>query len=100
MDTVTEITEAQRAERAKIREDAELFDAMIATPAWKRYIALVEVVGQNFYRGLMEPLADASQVTKTEYTKGVLVGLSTATTIPQMKVREAQELRGTTDIEE
>jgi hypothetical protein len=100
MDTISDIEQKQRADRAAVREDAELFTALLSAVAWKRYVALVEVIGQNYYAAAMKPLESTLEVTKTEYAKGILTGLSLATAIPNLKIREAQELRREVDVEE
>lgn len=100
MDTVNEIESAQREERAAVRSDAELFAALLTAPSWRRYTALVEAIAQNYYAIAMKPLDSTLEVTRTEHAKGVLTGLSLATAIPQMKIREAQELRRQVDEEE
>lgn len=92
--TVEDIAATQRAERRKIREDAELFETLVASPGWKRYLELIETVGQNFYVKLMTPLDNSLEVVKSEHAKGALYGLNTAASLPGAKIAEARELRG------
>lgn len=96
---VNEIDRQQRAERIHIREDAELFDAMMKHKGWGRYMALIEVIAQNYHATIMKPLDSVLDTTRTEFAKGVLSGLSLATAVPQLKIREAQELRRQVDEE-
>jgi hypothetical protein len=91
--TLDEIAASQRADRRKIREDAELFETLVKSPGWKRYLELVEQVGQNFYVKLMTPLDNSFEVVKLEYAKGALNGLNAAASLPGAKIAEARELR-------
>jgi hypothetical protein len=93
MDTLQEIEEKQRDEHRQIREDAELFGSLMAHKGWGRYMALVETIAQNYHAAVMKPLDSALEVTKMEFAKGVLSGLTLATALPQMKIREAHEVR-------
>ena len=94
MDTaVDEIERKQREERQQIRSDAELFEAMMKHRAWPRYMALVERIAQNYHNIIMKPLDSVFEATKPEHAKGVLTGLTLATAVPGLKIREAQELR-------
>ena len=93
MDTINEIEAKQREERRQIREDAELFTALMASKGWARYMAMVESVAQNYHAAIMKPLESSLEVTKTEFAKGVLSGLSLASGLPNMKITEAKQLR-------
>lgn len=93
MDTVNEIERKQRAERAQIRSDAELFDELMKHKGWIRYMSLIETIAQNYHASIMKPLENVMETTKTEFAKGVLSGLSLATAVPNLKIREAHELR-------
>jgi hypothetical protein len=94
MDALDDIERKQRGDRAAVRSDAEAFEAMMKSPAWKRYVALVEAVAQNYHGAIMKPLETVHEVTKMEFAKGVLSGLSLATSLPAMKIKEAGELHG------
>ena len=87
-----EILSQQRELRRKTKEDAELLAGLVKHPGWARYIALIEAVGQNFNHTLNEPLENVMLVTRTEYAKGALKGLSLAATLPYTKMQEAREL--------
>jgi len=95
MTTVEEIERKQREERQQIRSDAELLGELMRHRGWPRYLALVETVAQNYHSSVMKPLEHVLEVTKMEFAKGALSGLSLATSLPQMKIREADELRRT-----
>lgn len=97
--TVNEIEQQQRSERALVRADADLFRDMMKHKAWPRYMALIETIAQNYHASIMKPIDNALESTKTEFAKGVLSGLSLATAIPNMKIKEAQELRRGSDDE-
>lgn len=99
MDTITDIERQQRKDREAIRADAELFAALLAHKGWGRYMALIETLAQNYHATIMRPLESSLEVTKTEFAKGVLSGLSLATAVPNLKIREAQELRRTSEDE-
>ena len=87
-----EIEADQRADRRKIKEDAELLDGLMKHPGWPRYLALIEAVGQNFHQEAMMPLENLMLATKSEYAKGALKGLTLAASLPSSKIREASEL--------
>lgn len=100
MDAKTEIQDQQRRERAQIKSDAELFQALIKHPGWPRYIALIEAVSQNFYKTVMKPVDNVMLCTTTEHAKGALTGLSLAAQLPSSKIREASELTRPDDDDE
>jgi hypothetical protein len=95
MTTVDEIDRKQREERQTIRRDAELLGELMGHRGWPRYMALVESVAQNYHATIMKPMEHVLEVTKMEFAKGALSGLSLATSLPQLKIREAEELRRT-----
>src|SRR6266403_1074434 len=92
--TIEGIAAEQRADRRKIREDAETFETLVKSPGWKRYLELVEQVGQNFHAKLMTPLESTFEVVKMEHAKGALYGLNIAASLPGAKIAEARDLRG------
>ena len=100
MDTVNEIELQQRQQRRQIREDAELFGELMKHKGWPRYMALVEAIAQNYHSTIMKPIDNVLEATKPEFAKGVLSGLTLATAIPGMKIREAHEQRGASADEE
>lgn len=100
MSTAKEIESDQRTQRRQIREDAELMEGLLLHPGWKRYLAMIESVGQNFNGQIMAPLSNVLECTKTEFAKGALTGLSLAVQLPSAKMREAKELSKSTDDEE
>ena len=91
--TITDIELQQRMDRRQIREDAELFGELLKHKGWTRYMSLVENVAQNYHTALMKPLDNIMEATKPEMAKGVLTGLTLATALPNLKIREAHELR-------
>lgn len=100
MDTIAEIETAQRAERVTVKNDADLFQGLMMHPGWKRYLALIEAVAQNYNKEAMRPLENVFEATKAEYAKGALFGLTLAATLPSAKIREANELTRNTEIED
>ena len=93
MDAVTnEIAQEERVRNQQVRKDAELFNTMLNSEAWKRLILMVETVAQNYHANIMKPLDSSLEVTKMEYNKGVLSGLTLATALPSMKIKEAHDL--------
>jgi hypothetical protein len=99
MDTMSDIAAKQREERAKIRADADLFVELLRHPGWPRYVELVQTVAQNYHATIMKPLESILECGKIEFAKGVLSGLSLASTLPTMKINEARELRREADDE-
>lgn len=93
MDAVNELELKQRQERQQIRKDAELFGELMKHPGWPRYMALIEAVAQNYHAAIMKPIESSLEVTKVEFAKGALSGISLAAQLPQMKIREAHESR-------
>ena len=100
MDTIGEIEVAQRAERVTIKNDAELLQGLVKHPGWPRYLALIEAVAQNYNDTLNQPLNNLWEVTKSEFAKGALKGLTLAATLPSIKIREANELTRNTEQDE
>lgn len=90
--TTKEIANSQRKDRTTVKADAELMQSLIKHPGWPRYMAMIEAVGQNFNNQMMQPLVNVMEVTKTEYAKGALTGLSVAASLPSAKIREASDL--------
>ena len=99
MDTSNEIERKQREERRQVIEDAELFNALMTHKGWGRYMALIEAVAQNYHATIMRPLDSSLEVTKLEFAKGVLSGLTLATAVPGMKIKEAHDVRPQEDDE-
>jgi hypothetical protein len=94
MDTVVnEIEQKQRAERRQVREDAEVLADLMKHKGWSRYLTLVETIAQNYHNSVMAPLANVFEATRPEFAKGVLNGLTLATAIPNLKIREAHDQR-------
>jgi hypothetical protein len=56
-------------------------------------MALIEAVAQNYHATIMRPLDSSLEVTKLEFAKGVLSGLTLATAVPGMKIKEAHDTR-------
>lgn len=98
-DAKQELASDERARRREIRSDAELFEGLVAHPGWKRYLALIETVGQNFHSNVMKPMENSFEAVKVEYAKGALIALSLAASLPSAKIREAAELRNTDEEE-
>lgn len=96
---VDEIAAAQRKDRSTIKADAELMQSLMKHPGWARYLSMIEAVSQNFYRQAMKPLENTLEVTKSEYAKGTLNGLSAAAQLPSAKIREYAELTKKPDAE-
>ena len=88
-----EIAAKQREERRQILADSDMLAALMKSPAWGRYMALVEAVAQNYHATIMKPIDSVLESVKVEFAKGVLSGLSLATSLPQMKLTEAKQLR-------
>jgi len=93
MDTMSDIERQQREQARTTRADAELFVDLMKHPGWPRYMSLVETIAQNYHGVIMKPLDSSLEVVKIEFSKGVLSGLTLATAVPTMKIREAQEMR-------
>jgi len=99
MDAINEIEVKQRMEQRQIREDAELLSALMAHKGWGRYMSLIETVAQNYHAAVMKPCETVWEMPKGEFAKGMLSGMSLATQLPALKIKEAQELRGSRDEE-
>ena len=93
MDAITDIESKQREERARTHQDADALRALVVHPGWTVYIALVERVAQNYHAAIMKPIESLLEAPKTEFNKGTLSGLSLATALPSLKVKESDELR-------
>jgi hypothetical protein len=93
MDTISDIERQQRADRQIVRADAELFVDLMKHKGWPRYMAIIETIAQNYHAAIMKPLDSSLEVVKVEFAKGVLSGLTLATAVPQMKIKEAQDMR-------
>lgn len=91
--TKQEIESEQRAERRKVKEDAELLEGLMKHPGWARYLALIEANAQVHHKKAMMPLENLMLATASEYAKGTLYGLTLAASLPSAKIQEAAELR-------
>lgn len=98
--TTDDIASDERVRTRTIKQDAELFQTLVKHPGWPRYLAMIEQVGNNFQNKLMEPLGNALESVKTEHAKGALTGLSLAAQLPSLKIREAQELKKPSEMDE
>lgn len=99
-DVTDDIAADQRAANRKLRDEATQLESLVTHPGWKIYLTLIEAVGQNYHKALMEPLNNSFECVKAEFAKGALTGLSLAAQITSAKLREAQELTTTTDSDE
>ena len=88
-----DIAQQQREQDRQVREDARVLQALIAHPGWPVLVKLVEAVAQNYYATVMRPVESVFEVTKPEYAKGTLNGLTLAMGLPQSKIEEAKGLR-------
>ena len=100
MDAINEIEVKQRVERRQTISDAELLASLMAHKGWGRYMALIESVAQNYHAAMMRPVESVWEMPKAEFAKGVLSGLSLASQMPALKIKEAQDLRPTPADEE
>lgn len=98
--TIDEIEASQREERRSIKDDAEKLQGLIKHPGWESYMRLIEAVAQNYNKTLNLPLDNVFEVTRSEYAKGALMGLTLAATLPSTKIREANELTRNTETDE
>lgn len=99
MSTEDEIITQQREILRQVRSDAELMTQLMAHKGWPRYLALIEAVGQNYYKAAVAPLTTMDSALPAEYAKGALNGLTLAATLPQSKINEAKELNPRSDEE-
>jgi hypothetical protein len=90
----------RRQQTAEINRDAELMEQLLNHPGWKRYISLVESVGQNYFAQVAAPLENIFEATKGEYAKGTLNGLTLATSLPRSKIEESKSLRNPSNEED
>ena len=88
-----EIGADQRKAQREIHEDAALLAELIRHPGWTRYRALIEAVAQNYHKTAMEPIGNVFEVTKGEFAKGALMGLTLAAALPSAKIQEAAEFK-------
>jgi hypothetical protein len=100
MDAINDIEHQQREQRRQAKADAELFEELVRSKVWGRFTALLEQVAQNHHAVMMKPVESLLEMPKMEFSKGVLSGLSFAGSLPHMKIKEAQEMRRATDVEE
>ena len=87
-----EILSQQREMARQTRNAADAMQKLVSLPEWSLYLRLIEAVAQNFNNTLNEPLENVMLVTKHEYAKGALKGLTLAATLPHIKIAEAKEL--------
>ena len=89
-----ELAAQVRQERSTIKKDAELMEQLLRHPAWPRFLALIEAVADNHMKVVMTPLSNSFELTKAEYAKGTLNGLSLAASLPNAKISEAKATYG------
>jgi hypothetical protein len=90
------IEDLQRNARAADREDkerAQLFRGMIASPAWKAFIALLEVKLQLHADIMMAPALSVDGMVAREYVKGAMSGLVLARDLPSIIIDAMDKLR-------
>lgn len=89
MDINSQIEELQKQGRAADKEDrerAELFAAMLQTPAWKFYVSLLDKRIQAHADVLMGPAVSVDRAIALEYVKGAMSGLVMARDLPSVIV--------------
>ncbi len=86
-----EILAQQREMRRQTKAAAEAMQKLVSMPEWREYLKLIEAVAQNFNDTLNQPLENVMLVTRHEYAKGALKGLTLAVSLPHTKMQEARD---------
>lgn len=84
-----QIEEMKRQAREANRRDkkrAEVFEAMVATEAWKEYSLLLSASIQQFGDQVLAPANGLDGAFSSEYTKGTIKGLLLAQSLPQATI--------------
>jgi hypothetical protein len=75
------------------RERAELFTAMIKTPAWIEYVSLLNMRLQGFADQVLSPSGSVDAMIGLEYVKGTMSGLVIARDLPSVTIAAMDQLR-------
>lgn len=99
-DQLTEVIKVARAAQKIDRERAQLFEALVASPAWKSYIELLNSLLQARSDQLMAPAGSIEGAIALEYVKGTMGGLIMARDLPSLIIDSMKPAVPATDGEE
>lgn len=92
-DQIQELLKEARAADKEDKQNADLFEAMIQTPAWKAYLEALGRRQQAYADVLLRPANGIDGCIRTEYIKGALSALVIARDLPSVTIQAAKELR-------
>ena len=75
------------------RERAEMFIAMLKTPAWQEYVSLLEAALQSKADLILAPGNSVDGLIALEYVKGAMSGLVLARDLPSVTISAMDQLR-------
>lgn len=91
--------EEARKARKEDRDRAELFSVMVNTPAWKAYVALLNVKIQECGDIVMIPLETLDKALGMENVKGTMKGLLLARDLPSVVIATSKEQGNGQDVD-
>lgn len=86
------LREARKAARID-RERIELFEAMVRTPGWLAYVALLEAKIQMLADQVLAPSGSVDGMVGLEFVKGAMSGLIIARDVPSVTIAAKEQLR-------
>lgn len=89
---IAELLKQSRAADKEDRENAELFEKMLQTPAWKAYQMMLSRKIQQFGDQMLAPAGGIDGCVALEFVKGALSGLVIARDLPSFTIAAAKEL--------
>jgi hypothetical protein len=90
---IQEMLKNARAADRVDRERAEMFGAMIKSPAWQEYISLLEMHLQARADEILRPSGSVDAMIGLEYVKGAMSGLILARDLPSVTIAAMDQLR-------
>jgi hypothetical protein len=94
-----ELLKQSREAAKEDRENAALFEVLVASQGWKAYVAMLERSMQARADKILQPSKSIDGCIDLEYEKGALSGLVIARDLPSVTIAAAKELRPTEDEE-
>lgn len=87
-----QLAKDSRAADKEDRERAELFEAMVKTPGWKLYEALLNQMVEERGKTVLAPAGSVDGAVLLEYEKGTMRGLIIAKDLPQLTILGAKQI--------
>lgn len=92
MSIAEQLQKDMRQANKEDRHDAELFEAMVKTEAWKVFLKRASAIQQGYSEELLAPSGGLDGLVKSEYAKGALGGSLRILSVPQRTMESVKQI--------